>query len=58
MVVADLARDLIEANAPYINNEVWSWLYQDGNFTFEPLGALPPPAGLVSRIVNASRERC
>ncbi|KAK4508256.1 hypothetical protein PRZ48_001994 [Zasmidium cellare] len=38
--------DLIEANEPYINNEVWSWLYQDGNFTFEPLGALPPPAGL------------
>ncbi|KAF2172082.1 carbohydrate-binding module family 52 protein [Zasmidium cellare ATCC 36951] len=38
--------DLIEANEPYINNEVWSWLYQDGEFTFEPLGALPPPAGL------------
>lgn len=43
--------DLIEANEPYINNEVWSWLYQDDDFVFEPLGALPPPAGQVS-VVN------
>ena len=42
--------DLIEANEAYINNEVWSWTFQDGNFSFEALGALPPPAGLVSTL--------
>jgi hypothetical protein len=30
--------DNIEANDAYINSEVWSWLYQDGDFVFEPLG--------------------
>ncbi|RMY99509.1 hypothetical protein D0862_07096 [Hortaea werneckii] len=36
--------DLIEANAEQLSSEVWSWLYEQG-FVFEPLGALPPPAG-------------
>jgi hypothetical protein len=30
--------DNIEANEDIINSEVWSWLYQDGEFVFEPLG--------------------
>lgn len=38
--------DNIEANAANINAEVWSWIYRDGNFVFEPLGALPPPSGV------------
>lgn len=38
--------DNIEANAININAEVWSWIYRDGNFLFEPLGALPPPSGV------------
>ncbi|KAI5370326.1 putative endo-1,3(4)-beta-glucanase 1, carbohydrate binding protein [Septoria linicola] len=37
--------DNIEANAANLNSEVWSWIYRDGDFQFEPLGALPPPAG-------------
>ncbi|GAB7349224.1 hypothetical protein MBLNU459_g8388t1 [Dothideomycetes sp. NU459] len=37
--------DLIEANADHLSNEVWSWIYEDGDFVFEPLGALPPPPG-------------
>ncbi|GIZ41013.1 hypothetical protein CKM354_000433000 [Cercospora kikuchii] len=37
--------DNIEANEQYLNSEVWSWVIRDGEFVFEPLGALPPPAG-------------
>jgi hypothetical protein len=37
--------DLIEANEANLSSEVWSWLYSDNAFEFEPLGALPPPAG-------------
>ncbi|CAK1355986.1 unnamed protein product [Cercospora beticola] len=37
--------DNIEANEQYLNSEVWSWIIRDGEFVFEPLGALPPPAG-------------
>ncbi|KAK0786678.1 hypothetical protein LTR75_013112 [Friedmanniomyces endolithicus] len=33
--------DIIEANAPDLSTEVWSWLFQDGKFVVEPLGALP-----------------
>lgn len=33
--------DLIEANWPHLSSEVWRWLVQDGDFAFEPLGALP-----------------
>lgn len=38
--------DNIDANSDTINAEVWSWLYQDNDFILEPLGALPPPAGV------------
>ncbi|KAI6907674.1 hypothetical protein KC318_g9605 [Hortaea werneckii] len=38
--------NLIEANEAQLSSEVWSWLYSDEQgFVFEPLGALPPPAG-------------
>ena len=39
--------DLIEANQASLSSEVWSWLFDKGTgkFVFEPLGALPPPAG-------------
>lgn len=38
--------NLIEANEERLSSEVWSWLYRDEQgFVFEPLGALPPPAG-------------
>ncbi|KAI7532718.1 hypothetical protein KC317_g19415 [Hortaea werneckii] len=38
--------DLIEANEAQLSSEVWSWLYsEEQGFVFEPLGALPPPAG-------------
>ncbi|KAI6802832.1 hypothetical protein KC361_g1019 [Hortaea werneckii] len=38
--------DLIEANEEQLSSEVWSWLYnEEQGFVFEPLGALPPPAG-------------
>ncbi|KAK0914317.1 hypothetical protein LTR57_014009 [Friedmanniomyces endolithicus] len=33
--------DIIEANTPDLSTEVWSWLFQDGKFVVEPLGALP-----------------
>ena len=32
--------NLIDDNRQYLSGEVWSWLYQDGDFVFEPLGAL------------------
>jgi hypothetical protein len=38
--------DIIDANRDVLSNEVWSWIYKDGDFQFEPLGALPPPAGV------------
>ena len=38
--------DLIEANESHLSSEVWSWVYRNGGFEFEPLGALPLPAGL------------
>ncbi|KAI7473559.1 hypothetical protein KC351_g11054 [Hortaea werneckii] len=38
--------DLIEANEAQLSSEVWSWEYsEEEGFLFEPLGALPPPAG-------------
>ena len=33
--------DLIESNTANLSSEVWSWLYQNGDFVVEPLGALP-----------------
>jgi hypothetical protein len=38
--------DTIEANSDILSSEVWSWVYEDGDFRFTPLGALPPPAGV------------
>ncbi|KAI1100546.1 carbohydrate-binding module family 52 protein [Jackrogersella minutella] len=37
--------DLIDANSEHLSNEVWSWVYKDGDFHYTPLGALPPPEG-------------
>lgn len=37
--------DVIEKNAVNLSTEVWSWVYQNGDFVFTPLGALPPPPG-------------
>jgi hypothetical protein len=37
--------DLIEANSAQLSSEVWSWVYQEGEFHVTPLGALPPPPG-------------
>ncbi|KAK5125309.1 hypothetical protein LTR85_000418 [Meristemomyces frigidus] len=38
--------DVIEANAPNLSTEVWSWRYLNDEFSFVPLGSLPPPPGL------------
>ena len=37
--------NLIEATTAQLSSEVWSWQYTGGDFTFTPLGALPPPPG-------------
>ncbi|KAI9699616.1 MAG: hypothetical protein M1820_007116 [Bogoriella megaspora] len=37
--------DLIEGNSAHLTEEVWSWVYSNGDFVFEPLGALPLPNG-------------
>ena len=37
--------DTIEANGVNLSTEVWSWIYDNGDFQFTPLGALPPPPG-------------
>ncbi len=37
--------DSIEANEALLSGEVWSWVYEGGEFRFTPLGALPPPPG-------------
>jgi len=37
--------DTIDANSAHLSSEVWSWVYQNGDFQFTPLGALPPPPG-------------
>jgi len=34
----------IEANAPLLRTEVWSWVYNNG-FQYTPLGDLPAPGG-------------
>lgn len=38
--------DTLEANTENLSSEVWSWVYQDGEFRFTPLGSLPPPEGV------------
>jgi hypothetical protein len=37
--------DSLDANAAVLESEVWSWVYRDGDFVLESLGALPPPVG-------------
>lgn len=37
--------DVIEANSDRLSSEVWSWVFEDGDFQFTPLGDLPPPPG-------------
>lgn len=37
--------DSIEENEGHLGTEVWSWVFEDGKFVYEDLGALPPPAG-------------
>ena len=37
--------DSIEANSDELSTEVWSWIYEDGNFKLTALGDLPPPPG-------------
>lgn len=37
--------DSIEANTNQLGNEVWSWVYRDGEFKPTPLGTMPPPPG-------------
>ena len=37
--------DAIEENKDYLSDEVWSWVYKDGEFIHAPLGSLPPPPG-------------
>ncbi|KAK4691518.1 hypothetical protein P7C71_g5497, partial [Lecanoromycetidae sp. Uapishka_2] len=37
--------DTIEANSAHLSTEVWSWVFQDGEFVFAELGTLPPAPG-------------
>lgn len=37
--------DTLDANSENLSSEVWSWVYNNDEFQFTPLGALPPPAG-------------
>lgn len=38
-------RDVIEGNKDYLSDEVWSWVYKDGEFIHALLGSLPPLPG-------------
>jgi hypothetical protein len=38
--------DNLELNQQYLAQEVWSWVYEDDDFQFRPLGSLPPPPGV------------
>jgi hypothetical protein len=38
--------DSIERNEEYLSDEVWSWVYEDGEFRHASLGSLPPPPGV------------
>ena len=37
--------DVIEANSVHLSTEVWSWVFENGEFVFTELGTLPPPPG-------------
>ena len=47
--------DVIDKNRANLANEVWSWIYRDGDFQFTPLGSLPPPPGTGSTGICQSR---
>jgi hypothetical protein len=38
--------DSIERNIEHLSDEVWTWLYEDGEFKHASLGSLPPPPGV------------
>jgi hypothetical protein len=38
--------DSIEQNKDSLSDEVWTWLYEDGEFKHTSLGSLPPPPGV------------
>jgi hypothetical protein len=38
--------DNLEQNEESLAQEVWSWVYQNDDFQFTPLGSLPPPPGV------------
>lgn len=38
--------DSIERNEHKLSDEVWSWVYEDGQFKHASLGSLPPPPGV------------
>jgi hypothetical protein len=38
--------DSIERNEEFLSDEVWSWVYEDGEFRHASLGSLPPPPGV------------
>jgi len=37
--------DVIEVMSPHLSEEVWSWSYANGNFSYVAYGSLPPPPG-------------
>ena len=37
--------DVLDKNRNILSQEVWSWIYRNGDFQFTPLGSLPPPPG-------------
>lgn len=41
--------DTIEKNTAQLSQEVWSWVYTDGDFRATPLGVIPPPPGVGSQ---------
>lgn len=41
--------DTIEKNTAQLSQEVWSWVYKEGDFHATPLGVLPPPPGVGSQ---------
>ena len=45
--------DVIDKNRPNLANEVWSWIYRNGDFQFTPLGSLPPPPGTGSTGISS-----
>lgn len=38
--------DTIEKNTAQLSQEVWSWVYSEGDFHATPLGVMPPPPGV------------